>query len=51
MIETCEACDNTDEGFPFCEGCGCCFECCNCADTDCDCDACVDRRKNYEETE
>jgi len=39
----CEACENTDD-LPECEGCGCCQDCCNCAETDCDCDACLGRR-------
>lgn len=38
----CEACD--DEEGPFCEGCACCADCCNCTPTDCDCDVCVTRR-------
>lgn len=43
----CEACDTTDEdGNAFCEGCGCCSECCNCTATDCDCDVCEERRAN-----
>lgn len=29
----------------LCEGCGCCQECCNCTETDCDCSACVERRE------
>jgi len=45
-VSTCEACDNTDEDFPLCEGCGCCQECCNCTDTDCDCYSCEDKRSN-----
>lgn len=42
----CEAsgCDNDDWEQGHCEGCSCCQECCNCGDTDCDCDACIDRR-------
>lgn len=44
LVRLCEACDNTDEDTLFCEGCDCCQECCNCTDTDCDCDACEDRR-------
>lgn len=40
---TCEACGENDA--PICEGCGCCQECCNCTSTDCDCDACIDRRE------
>lgn len=39
----CEACGPTDA--PVCEGCGCCQECCNCSPSDCDCDACEDRRE------
>ena len=41
----CEVCDNTDEFNPFCEGCACCMDCCNCTETDCDCDACKERRE------
>jgi hypothetical protein len=40
----CEACGTT-EGV-LCDGCDCCQECCNCTETDCDCDACVERREN-----
>lgn len=39
----CECCDVEDVW--LCDGCGCCQECCNCTPSDCDCDACVDRRK------
>ena len=42
MTKQCEACDDT-EG-PFCEGCDCCTDCCNCTPTDCDCDVCKARR-------
>jgi len=41
----CEACDNTEFDTPFCEGCACCQECCNCSTDDCDCGACEDRRE------
>lgn len=41
-VDECEACE--DREGPFCDGCGCCYECCNCRDTDCDCDTCLDRR-------
>lgn len=41
----CDSCDNTDETSPICEGCDCCIDCCNCTDTDCDCDACIERRE------
>ncbi len=43
----CEACD--DEDVVICDGCNCCQSCCNCAPTDCDCDACLERRKLDEE--
>lgn len=41
----CEACDanDVDDG-QFCDGCDCCQECCNCTTSDCDCDACEERR-------
>lgn len=42
----CESCLTVD--VPLCEGCGCCQECCNCTETDCDCDACNDRRENID---
>ncbi|UUV43193.1 hypothetical protein RCCWILLIS_21 [Rhodobacter phage RcCWillis] len=38
-------CDETDLDWPLCEGCGCCDSCCNCTETDCDCDACIERRE------
>lgn len=41
----CEACGESDWNWPLCEGCGCCGNCCNCTETDCDCDCCVDRRE------
>lgn len=43
----CECCglDDTKTGVQ-CEGCSCCQECCNCTETDCDCDACQERREN-----
>lgn len=41
----CEACDNEDEA-PICEGCGCCQNCCNCTEMDCDCDVCEERREH-----
>lgn len=34
-----------EEDFHGCDGCGDCQHCCNCTSTDCDCDACVERRK------
>ena len=39
----CECCDETE--FHGCDGCDCCQECCNCTPTDCDCDACIERRE------
>lgn len=45
MARECEACGQDDLDWPICEGCGCCQECCNCTETDCDCDACIDRRE------
>lgn len=44
---TCPTCGEHDstEG-PLCEGCGSCQSCCNCTETDCDCDSCTERREN-----
>lgn len=46
FAKACEAsgCDNDDWHAHHCEGCGCCDTCCNCTASDCDCEACEDRR-------
>lgn len=42
----CKCCEDTyDDQAPFCEGCGYCQECCNCTETDCDCETCEERRE------
>lgn len=49
----CEACETDDSciaGHLICEGCGCCSECCNCTETDCDCCACRDRREGLRDS-
>lgn len=43
----CECCHGHDsEVGIICDGCDCCQECCNCTPSDCDCDACEERRAN-----
>lgn len=44
MCEACESDGSDVAGHLICEGCGCCSDCCNCTETDCDCYACADRR-------
>ena len=44
-VSRCECCEKPDtETGQLCDGCDCCQECCNCTSSDCDCDACKDRR-------
>lgn len=46
----CECCtDSDDEVGQLCEGCDCCSECCNCTESDCDCEACFERRENEDD--
>lgn len=45
FVNHCEACSQSDENWPLCEGCSCCDGCCNCTETDCDCDTCIERRE------
>jgi len=42
----CDVCEASSEhgDVLICEGCNDCQDCCNCEETDCDCDACLDRR-------
>lgn len=45
FVKQCDSCDANDmDDGQFCEGCDCCQECCNCTVSDCDCDACEERR-------
>lgn len=42
----CDGCTTNNWLEDFCDGCACCSECCNCTETDCDCEVCEARRDN-----
>jgi hypothetical protein len=50
ICETCGTDDSCIAGHLICEGCGCCSDCCNCTETDCDCYACADRREGLRDS-